>query len=132
MAGDAAVKRKTPPRKPAELKSTERRLANLKPFAPGTSGNPGGQSKEKREFLEALRGEDSGEVYDAMMRLVRADNPQAVLRAWEYVVGKPKEMIEVTGKDGGAVKVQNIDPTKLTKEQLAAFIAALRSAKGPD
>lgn len=121
---------RTKRKKAVQLKGSERGLANLKPFKPGQSGNPGGVSKEKREFLAALRGEDSGEVYAAMMRLVRADNPQAVLRAWEYVVGKPKEMIEVTGKDGGALTVQNIDPSKLTKEQLEAFIVALRSAKG--
>lgn len=116
--------------KPAELSGAERQMPKGKPFAPGESGNPGGVSKEKREFLAALRGEDSGEVYLAMMDLVRQRNPTAVLRAWEYVVGKPKELIEVTGKDGAALAVQNIDPTKLTAEQLAAFIAALRTAKG--
>lgn len=124
------MKRKGRPKKASQLKGSERGLANLKPFKPGQSGNPGGVSKEKREFLAALRGEDSGEVYAAMMDLVKQRNPQAVLRAWEYVVGKPKEMLEITGKDGGALTVQNIDPSKLTKEQLEAFIVALRTAKG--
>lgn len=116
------VHRNGPERKPGGITG--------KGFMPGQSGNPGGMPKEKREFLAALRGEDSGEVYAAMMDLVKQRNPQAVLRAWEYVVGKPKEMLEITGKDGGALTVQNIDPSKLTKEQLEAFIVALRTAKG--
>ena len=121
--------RKTKGKKPAELSGAERKMPKGKPFAPGTSGNPGGVSREKREFLKALREEDSAEVYAAMMDLIRQRNPTAVLRAWEYVVGKPKEMIELTGKDGAALAVQNIDPTKLSKEQLEAFIVALRTAK---
>jgi hypothetical protein len=125
--------RKTKGKKPAELSGAERKMPKGKPFAPGTSGNPGGVSREKREFLKALREEDSATVYEAMMSLVRALNPQAVLRAWEYIVGKPKEMIELTGKDGAALAVQNIDPTKLSKQELDAAVvvqAAIARVRG--
>ncbi len=117
--------------KPAELKGSERGLANLKPFKPGQSGNPGGVSKEKRAFLDRLKGEDADTVYEALMQLVRERNPQAVLRAWEYVVGKPKELVEVTGKDGAPLSVQTIDVRKLSAQQLEAFTAALKAVR-PD
>ena len=43
-------------------------------------------------------------VYAAFMRLVREGNPPAVLRAVEYIAGKPKELVEVTGKDGKPIE----------------------------
>lgn len=117
-------------RKPsAELSAPERKPRG-RPFPPKTSGNPGGVSKEKRDFLERLTGEDAGEVYAGLMDLVRERNPAAVIRAWEYVVGKPKERVEVTGKDGGPLTtVQRIDVRKLSPSQLEAFSAALRATK---
>lgn len=60
-----------------------------KPFPKGVSPNPGGQSKEKRAFLDRLRGEDAAEVYAAFLTLVREGNAPAVLRAAEYLLGKP-------------------------------------------
>lgn len=85
----------------AELNETEplkkRRRGPGRPFPKGVSPNPGGQSKEKRDFLERLRGEDADEVYRAMMDLVRERNGPAVLRAWEYIVGKPPETVNLKG-----------------------------------
>jgi len=75
-----------------------------KGFAPGVSGNPGGQSKEKREFLERLRGDDADTVYASFMALVRDGNPPAVLRAIEYLAGKPKESVELSGKVSAAIE----------------------------
>lgn len=80
--------------KPPEVK---KRKVPRTAFKPGQSGNPGGQSKEKRDFLERLRGEDADEVYRAMMDLVRERNGPAVLRAWEYIVGKPPETVNLKG-----------------------------------
>lgn len=65
-----------------------KRKAPSTAFKPGQSGNPGGQSKEKRAFLDRLRGEDAKDVYEAMMALVREGNVHAVLKAWEYIAGK--------------------------------------------
>lgn len=71
----------------------------------GVSGNPGGVSKEKRAFLDRLRDADGDaeKIYAAFMRLVDEGNVVAVVRAVEYVAGKPKETVEVQGKDGGAL-----------------------------
>lgn len=55
----------------------------------GHTANPGGQSKEKRAFLDRLTTEDADEVYEAFMSLVRERNAPAVLRAVEYIAGKP-------------------------------------------
>lgn len=85
----------------AELSEAEppkkRRRGPGRPFKPGQSGNAGGQSKEKRDFLERLRTEDADEVYRAMMDLVGQRNGPAVLRAWEYIVGKPPETVNLKG-----------------------------------
>lgn len=105
----------------------ERKLGGItgKGFMPGQSGNPGGMPKEKREFLESLRTEDSAEVYAAMMDLVRLRNPQAVIRAWEYIVGKPKEHIEVTST---IVHAQLIVAITRLKQELAHDPALLEIA----
>lgn len=75
-----------------------------KGFQPGVSGNPGGQSKEKRAFLERLRAEDADKIYDATMDLVKLRNPLIVKMCVEYIAGKATEKVELTGKDGGPLK----------------------------
>lgn len=84
----------------AELTESEpkkRRRGPGRPFPKGVSPNPGGQSKMKRDFLERLRTEDADEVYAGMLDLVRERNPPAVIRAWEYIVGKPPETVNLKG-----------------------------------
>lgn len=105
----------------SELKPPERRKrkAPRSAFKPGQSGNPGGQSKEKRAFLERLRIDDVEDIYEALMSLVREGNAPAVLRAVEYVAGKPPDVVEVSGRDGGPVRVLKVDPKSLTAEELA-------------
>jgi len=67
-----------------------------KPFAPGADPrrSPGGQSKEKRAFLERLKSDDADEIYAAFMGLVRDGNAPAILRAVEYLAGKPPNATE--------------------------------------
>lgn len=73
---------------PDEAKKPKRDSAGL--WLPGTgSPNPGGVSKEKRAFLERLRSEDAEEIYAAFMDGVRAREWTVVLRAVEYIAGKP-------------------------------------------
>jgi hypothetical protein len=89
-----------------------------KPFPKGASPNPGGVSKEKRELMERLKG-DADEVHDALMALVRTGNVQAVIYAHQHLVGKPKERIELSGEDGGPVRVA------MSNEQLLHFLEKL-------
>jgi hypothetical protein len=114
-------------KKRAELSRSEQANTVGRPFKPGKSGNPGGVSKEKRAFLERLRTDDAEEVYTSLMDLVRQRNPSAVIRAWEWVVGRPRESVEVSGPGGAPLTVARIDPSKLTAGQLHAFVAALRA-----
>lgn len=78
------------------MNAPERRTGGVtgKGFKPGQSGNPGGVSKEKRAFLDRLKTDDAEEVYRAFMALVRDGNPPAVLRAVEYLAGKPRSADE--------------------------------------
>lgn len=83
--------------KSAELSGAvpKRKMPKGTPFPKGKSPNPGGVSKEKRALLERMQTDDAESIYASMMRLVREGNPPAVLRAFEYVAGKPKEQVEL-------------------------------------
>lgn len=84
-----------------------------KPFVKGDPRiNPGGQSKEKRAFLERLTTEDADEVYESFMALVREKNPPAVLRAVEYLAGKPASApadLAAIAKNGNVLAVLTRD-----------------------
>lgn len=54
--------------------------------------------REARDALRRALAADRGEVHDALLRLVKADNPQAVIYAHQQIYGKPKERIEVDDK----------------------------------
>ena len=91
--------------KPAELSTAERPKAPGRPFAKGVSGNPGGQSKEKRAFLDKLRGDDADEVYAALMDGVKAREWAVVLKAAEWIAGKPSAAPEDRGSVAEALRV---------------------------
>jgi hypothetical protein len=42
--------------------ATERRLANLRPFPPGVSGNPGGRAKGLQRRVRELVGDDGDKI----------------------------------------------------------------------
>jgi hypothetical protein len=48
------------------------------------------------------------------MQLVREGNTVAVIRAWEYIAGKPRERIEISQAPVGP----KLDYSKLTTDQL--------------
>lgn len=84
-----------------------------KRFEKGKSGNPGGVSKEKRAFLERLKIEDAEAIYDAFMAGVKRGDAPFVLRAVEYLAGKPPAAPEDNDalKQGMTVVVQRLaDP----------------------
>lgn len=96
-----------------ELRASEARLPNGQ-FAPGVSPNPGGVSKERRQLLEIIRGDEFGDrLEEALRELVRLRNPATVLYLVQLLAGKPKEMIELTGKDGGPVKTETTHTAKV-------------------
>lgn len=89
-------------RKSPELRASEGPKRDGKGrILPGHTGNPGGVSKTKRDFLERMRTEDAEEIYAAIMDGVRAREWAVVLKAGEWVLGKPSQPVEVGGKEGG-------------------------------
>lgn len=70
-----------------------------KPFQKGKSGNPGGVPRETLE-VKAIMQEHGSEMVRLLMESARGGNVQAQIRCVEYVLGKPKDLLEMTGKDG--------------------------------
>ena len=71
-----------------------------RPFQPGQSGNPSGFSKAQREVMEALQG-DGPSARTKMLDLMKCGDLkveyQAAKTILEYAVGKPKELVELSG-----------------------------------
>lgn len=85
-----------------------------RPFPKGKSGNPGGISKEKRAFLERLKSDDAEAIYEAFMAGVKRGEAPFVLRAVEYLAGKPPAAPEDNEaiKQGLTVVVQRLAEPK--------------------
>ena len=95
----------------------------------GGSLNPGGQGSgqamEKRAFLERMRSDDADTIYSAFMDLVREGNTSAVIRAVEYIAGRPKEQIEISTPP---IELVNFD--SLTVEELEVMERIMLKARG--
>lgn len=84
-------------------------------FKPGQSGNPNGRPK-KLPQLDVLLADILGEEKDgitaaeAILKRLRAEAASGNLRAAEIILdrayGKAKQHLELTGKDGQALKVE--------------------------
>lgn len=87
-----------------------------RPFQKGQSGNPGGQSKEKKAVLDILK--ESAEVFATkLVELAEQGNVEAVKTGLAYLLGKPKERVEVSGPDDGPlqINVNDLTPDELRK-----------------
>lgn len=76
-------------------------------FKPGQSGNPGGRPKKTEEQvkLEEMCRERTPEALQTILEIMgEGENERNRLAAAQYVLdrgwGKPKQDMEVTGKDG--------------------------------
>jgi hypothetical protein len=104
-----------------ELGESEVKRDALGRILPGHTINPGGVSKEKRAFLERLKEDDPQTIYEAFMKGVRDGVPPIVIRAVEYLAGKPKESVEVkaevetTAKGEAPSVVFTVTPERLSR-----------------
>jgi Family of unknown function (DUF5681) len=104
--------------------TTEKQRANLQPFKPGKSGNPGGRPKKRpitdryHEGLEAPleenirlalglpEGSTNGDaVAKAQIRAAIKGKTYAARELREAIEGKSTQRLEIVGEEGGAVKV---------------------------
>lgn len=91
-------------------------------FKKGNRANPGGmteaQRKARDELREALAG-DAAKVHAALIRLVEADNPQAIVYAHQVLHGKEAEKLDA--------RISNENPAEpLTTEQLLEIAKAVK------
>jgi hypothetical protein len=102
-------------------------------FPKGISGNPSGRPKKLVEFVELAREKGSPRAFAALRRITKQGGDeravvQAALGLLAYAWGKPKQAVELTGKDGAPVEVTNVRE-RLTA-RIAARLAALEAKRG--
>lgn len=93
-------------------------------FQKGMSGNPAGRPKIPDDVKDAAR-QYTVEAIDRLAAWMRTDNPKASVtatvallnRAW----GMPGQAVEMTGKDGGPLQVE--DARKPIEAYVAEFVA---------
>lgn len=73
-------------------------------FPKGVSGNPSGRPKSASLLREKLS--EEGEALVAkLVEQSKAGDTTSLLRALEYVMGKPVTQVELAGRDGGPLQV---------------------------
>lgn len=137
------MKRKPPKKKRAASTQNSGRnsgAANLKPFAKGVSGNPGGRPSTAwiREYLSGLgdktdtrREKYLEALYKTAIDRKHRDHVKAGLGLMAYDFGKPIQAVELTGKDGGPIAstVDSVVST-MTSEDKRKRIAELLAKAG--
>jgi hypothetical protein len=81
------------------------------PFKPGKSGNPNGRPKKSieevytRSIYTAVTPEDLKEIAAMLAKAAKRGDVQAAKLLLSYIVGVPVQRNEITGADGGTVKI---------------------------
>lgn len=116
---------------------SERSLANLKPFQPGVSGNPGGRPRKKplTEELERLLDEIDPtdkkhrrtyrkRIVEALaQQVIKKGNVAAFTEIADRVEGKVAQRQEHTGADGGPVVFESIASRQEVEQRLADILS---------
>ncbi len=100
-------------------------------FVKGQSGNPGGRPKDEYGLKELARAKTIEAIETIIEIMQDAEAPHAArLNAACALLdrghGKPVQMTEITGKDGGAIETKDVSDTDLARR--IAFILT-KSAK---
>lgn len=82
-----------------------------KPFEPGRSGNPGGRPKVVAE-IKALMQDNAARAVQVLLDGLEGPDPKNAKACAElllaYVLGKPKQTVELGGENGGPIGVEVI------------------------
>lgn len=106
-------------------------------FKKGDTPNPGGKSSELRRLHDEAA-EMAAKLRHAMLSsmmeslktgikaadLIDADALRLMKDSEDRAHGTPKQAVEMTGRDGGPIKLSAIDPTKMSDAALAELLAA--------
>jgi hypothetical protein len=87
-----------------EEEDKKRRHANLRPFQPGKSGNPGGRSKAQIDVRNAAR-KYTAEAIDTLVLVMRNGKPAEAAMAANSLLdrGWGKPTLPVSGEDSGPI-----------------------------
>jgi hypothetical protein len=90
----------------------------LAKFTKGQSGNPGGRPKEDPELKELARAA-SPEAIERLVHWMRSDNAKASVTSCIAILdrayGKPVQMTELTGKDGGPIETADLSEKEIAR-----------------
>lgn len=107
-------------------------------FAKGTSGNPGGRHKGVAEVVDLARSHSAMAISTLASIAQNPKAPEAARisasvalldRAW----GKPVQMAELTGKDGGPIETADVSAVEVARRLaflLANGLAAAQAGEG--
>lgn len=110
----------------------EKRIANLKHFQPGQSGNPAGKPKGRlhmttmlRALLETQTTDEHGNVNthaalinQALAKKAASGDTAAIKEIFERIDGKTSQVVEIGNRDDQAFKIQH----SLGKEQIDEIV----------
>jgi hypothetical protein len=103
-------------------KAKKRRLANLRPFKPGQSGNPGGRSKAQIDVRNAAR-DYTLEAIDTMVLVMRNGKPSEAAMAANGLLdrgwGKPQRQVEADPRVN--------TPREMSREEILLKLEEIRA-----
>ena len=122
--------------------------AKITPFQwkPGQSGNRRGRPRKEpltdilREVLaeKIPKGQDprQSSLGQALIRnwvldAIRTKDTSMIKEIFDRIDGKTKDRIELGGEDGEPIRIQSIDVTRFTDEELEAYETLIRKATTP-
>lgn len=93
-----------------QMSETEKKQRGGVQFKPGQSGNPNGRPPKGYSITEMMKEmlNNKPEVKQAIGAVIAAKamegDATAIKTLWQYMDGMPKQGIELTGEDGGAIQ----------------------------